>query len=58
MWGSEFSSYKIQLQNQVTQNDVALRVTNSKVFTEILLLSYSLNFIKYYFKLRVINSKF
>ena len=28
--GSELSSYEIQLQNQVTQNDVTLQVTNSK----------------------------
>ena len=28
--GLEFSSYEIELQNRVTQNDVALRVTNSK----------------------------
>ena len=27
---SEFSSYEIELQNRVTQNDVTLRVTNSK----------------------------
>ena len=38
--GSEFSSYEIELQNQVTQNDVTLRVTNSKIFIEILLSSY------------------
>ena len=37
--GSEFSSYEIELQNQVTQNDVTLRVTNSKIFIEILLSS-------------------
>ena len=28
--GSEFSSYEIELRNQVTQNDVTLRVTNLK----------------------------
>ena len=28
--GTEFSSYKIELQNRVMQNDVTLRVTNSK----------------------------
>ena len=33
--GSEVLSYKTELQNQVTQNDVTLRVTNSKVFIEI-----------------------
>ena len=38
--GSEFSSYEIELRNQVTQNDVTIRVTNSKIFIEILLLSY------------------
>ena len=38
--GSEFSSYEIELRNQVTQNDVTLRVTNSKIFIEILLFSY------------------
>ena len=30
--GTEFSSYKIELQNRVMQNDVTLRVTNSKIF--------------------------
>ena len=30
--GSEFSSYKIELQNRVTQNDVTLRVTNLKFY--------------------------
>ena len=39
-WGSEFSNYKIDLQNRFTQNDVTLWVTNSKMFIEILLLSY------------------
>ena len=33
--GSEFSSYKIELRNQVMQNDVILRVNNSKMFLEI-----------------------
>ena len=28
---SEFSSYEIELRNRVTQNDVTLRVTNSKL---------------------------
>ena len=28
--GSGFSSYEIELRNRVTQNDVTLRVTNSK----------------------------
>ena len=28
--GSEFSSYEIELRNHVTQNNVTLRVTNSK----------------------------
>ena len=37
---SEFSSYEIELQNRVKQNDVALRVTNSEIFIEILLSSY------------------
>ena len=39
-WVSEFSSYEIELQNRVTQNKVTLRVTNSKIFIEILLSSY------------------
>ena len=56
-WGSEFSSYKIDLRNRVTQNDVPLRVTNSKVFIEILLSSYLLDFVKYWIKLRVTTSK-
>ena len=38
--GSEFSSYKIELRNRVTQIDVTLRATNLKMFTEILLSSY------------------
>ena len=38
--GSEFSSYEIELRNQVLQNDVTLQVTNSKIFIERLLLSY------------------
>ena len=38
--GSEFSSYEIELQNQVTQNDVILWITNSKIFVDILLSSY------------------
>ena len=45
--GSEFSSYKIELRNRVTQNDVTLRVTNPKIFIEILLSSYLLDFVKY-----------
>ena len=55
--GSEFSSYEIELRNLVTQNDVTLRVANSKTFIEILLLSYLLDFVKYQIKLRVTNSK-
>ena len=47
---SEFSSYEIELQNRVTQNDVTLRVTNWKTFIQILL-----DFVKYQIKLRVIN---
>ena len=47
IWGFEFSSYEIELQNRVTQNDGTLRVTNSKIVIEILLLSYWLGFIKY-----------
>ena len=39
-WGSEISSYKIDLQYRFTQNDVTIWVTNSKMFIEILLLSY------------------
>ena len=38
--GTEFSSYKIELQNRVMQNDVTLRVTNSKIFIEIIFSSY------------------
>ena len=30
--GSEISSYKIELQNRVKQNDVTFRVANSKNF--------------------------
>ena len=45
--GAEFSGYEIKLRNRVRQNDVTLRVTNSKMFIEILLSSYQLDFIKY-----------
>ena len=38
--GSEFMSYKIELRIRATQNDVTLRVTNSRMFTEIILSSY------------------
>ena len=38
--GSEFSSYEIELRNLATQNNTTLRVTNSKIFIEILLSSY------------------
>ena len=41
-WGLEFSSYEIELRNRATQNDVTLRVSNSKIFIYILLLK--LNF--------------
>ena len=34
--GLELSSYKIELRNRVTQNDVTLRVTDSKIFIEVL----------------------
>ena len=37
--GSEFLSYEIELRSQFTQNDVTRRVTNSKMFIEILLSS-------------------
>ena len=48
IWDSEFSSYEIELRNQVTQDDVTLWVTNSKILTEILLSSYSFfDFVKY-----------
>ena len=55
--GSEVSSYEIKLRNRVTENDVTLRVANSKTFIEILLLGYLLDFVKYQIKLRVTNSK-
>ena len=35
--GSEFPSYKFELRNWVTQNEVILRVTNSKTFIQIVL---------------------
>ena len=38
--GSEFWSYEIELRERVTQNDVTVRVTNSKMFREILLSGY------------------
>ena len=37
---SKFSSYKIEIQNRVMQNDVTRRVTNSDIFIEILLSGY------------------
>ena len=45
--GSEFMSYKIQLRNRVTQNNIMLRVSNSKIFTEIFLLRYQLDLAKH-----------
>ena len=47
----------LDLQNRVTQNDVKLRVNNSKAFTEILLSSYLHDFVKHYTSLWVTNSK-
>ena len=38
--GSELVTYEIELQNRVTQNDVLIRVTDSKIFVEINLSSY------------------
>ena len=38
--GSEFLSYEIKLWKRVTQNDVTLRVTKSKIFRESLFSSY------------------
>ena len=38
--GSEFSCYEIELRNRTTQNDVTLRVTDSKIFKDSLLSSY------------------
>ena len=38
--GSEFSSYKIELRNRVTQNDATLRVIKSNIFIEVYLSSY------------------
>ena len=55
--GLEFSSYEMELRNQLTQSDVTLRVNNSKIFIEFLLSSYYLDFVKYWIKLRVTNSK-
>ena len=37
--GSKFSSYEIELRNRVTQNELKLRVTTSKIFIKLLLLS-------------------
>ena len=53
-WGSEFSSYEIELRNRVTQNDITLRVTNSKSKNKKLhfeLLTRRLNFYFFTFKL-------
>ena len=38
--GSKLSSYEIELQNRVAQIDVALRITNLKIFRETFLSSY------------------
>ena len=46
-WGSEFLTYKIELQNRAMQNDITLWVINSKMFIEILLSSYQFDFVKY-----------
>ena len=46
-WGSEFSSYKIDLRNRVTQNDITLPVVHSKIFIEIIFWSHWLDFVKY-----------
>ena len=40
VWGSKFPSYETELRNWVTQNNVTIGVTNSKIFVEVLLLSY------------------
>ena len=40
----------LELRNRVLQNDVTLRVTNSKMFIEIILSSYLLDFVKYQIK--------
>ena len=37
----------LELQNGVTRNDVTLRVINSKIFIEILLLSFWIDFVKH-----------
>ena len=37
---TNLSSYELELQNRVTQNNITLRVTNSKIFIKILLSSY------------------
>ena len=47
LWGSGFSSYKIELRNRVTQNDVTGPITNLEIVIEIFLTSYSLDFVKH-----------
>ena len=37
----------LELRNRVTQNDITLRVMNSKIFIEILLWSYKLDSVKH-----------
>ena len=37
----------LELRNRVSQNQVTFQVTNSKIFIEILLSTYLLDFIKY-----------
>ena len=54
----EFSSYKIELRNQVTQNDFTFQVANMKICIEILPSSYwrltssKLKNIKFHFELQ------
>ena len=54
--GTEFSSYKIEFQNRVMQNDVTLRVTNSKIKyrnSSFELLTQRFNF--YFFAFELLN---
>ena len=53
--GSEFSIYKIQLQNRITQNGATFPVNNLNTLTEILLSSDQLDFIKHWISLWVTN---
>ena len=58
-FSSWFLALKKTIQQRVAKSnfDVALRVTNSKSFIEVLFSSYKFDFVKYWISPRVSNSK-